>query len=79
MLKLTYECLDCGATDRVSDLTNFDGCCPNCHKHWGNMQYYSEMSSDEFVEALANMSPKDIAHYATAIHYAVQDIWANDL
>lgn len=78
MLKMLYTC-DCGANGEVEDVENICGCCPVCHAHHGEVQYYSNMSAEEFIEALSKMSEKEITKYAYAIQICAEDIIENKL
>ena len=78
MLRLLYSC-DCGANDDVEDIENLDGCCPICHAHHGEVQYFSAMTSEEFIEELSKMTEHDICKYATAIKICAEDINENKL
>ena len=78
MLRMSYIC-DCGYEDDVEDIESLDGCCFRCHEHRGNVHYVSEMTHEEFLRELANMSEKDIAKHAYAIQICAADICDNQL
>ena len=79
MLKMMYECTDCGFESDVEDITNLDGQCRACGNHHGNVIYASRMNPKEFLTELSKMSEKDIAKYAEAIKICAEDIVENDL
>lgn len=70
MLRLGYECADCGFSEDDFDIDNewmLVGQCPRCGDHHGNMMYMTDMKIGEFVEELAKMDEKDIVKRALAI------------
>ena len=79
MLRMMFECTDCGCEADVRDITCLDGQCPYCGNHHGNVIYASKMTKDEFVTELSKMSEKDIAKYANAIKYMAEDFVENGL
>lgn len=79
MLKMMFECTDCGHAGDVADITNLDGQCPYCGNPHGNVIYGSKMNKDDFVEELSKMSETNIAKYAQAIQLMAEDIVDNGL
>lgn len=79
MLKMMFECTDCGHLGDVGDITNLDEQCPYCGNHHGNIIYGSKMDKDDFVEELSIMSEVTIAKYAQAIQLIAEDIVDNGL
>ena len=79
MLKMMFDCTDCGHEGDVADITNLDGQCPYCGNHHGNVIYGSKMDKNDFVEELSKMSEANIAKYAQAIQLMAEDIVDNGL
>lgn len=73
MLRINFSC-DCGAKGEVKDLKNIIGFCPECHRHHGEVEYYTIMTTKEFLDTLANMTEDDIAEYACAINICAADL-----
>ena len=47
MLRMMFECTDCGNEGDVRDITNLSGQCPYCGNHHGNIIYGSRMNPKE--------------------------------
>lgn len=79
MLKMTWYCSDCGAEGDVSqdEMVDLMGCCPKCMHHKGNVEYSCNMSLEQFLDELYNMSEKDMAKYHFAISECAYDLKQN--
>ena len=77
MLKLTWSCSGCGSFGDVEDTTDIYGVCPKCYRHKGEVEYCCNMKIDEFLNALCNMSEKDISNNAYAIQICAEDLLNN--
>lgn len=78
MIRMLYSCI-CGSSGEVDDIENLDGCCPRCHEHHGEVSYFCNMTCDEFITELSEMTEKEISKYATAISLCAKDICENKL
>lgn len=78
MIRMTYECTNCKARGDVENITNIDGCCPNCHEHLGEVNYFCNMSLQEFLEDLRNMNDAQISKSANAIRLCANDLLLSD-
>lgn len=70
MLRLGFECTDCGYSEDnfdVKDEWMLVGQCPSCGNHHGNMIYMTDMKIGEFVEELAKMDEDVIAKSSLAV------------
>ena len=74
MLRMMFECTDCGNEGDVRDITNLSGQCPYCGNHHGNIIYGSRMNPKEFLTELSKMSEIEIAKYAQAIQLIAEDL-----
>jgi tRNA G26 N,N-dimethylase Trm1 len=78
MLKMLLKCDNCGfscnANDYGGSIEDLDGHCPNCGSHHGEVQYYNNMTAEEFINELAKMEENEIAKCANAIQICAKDI-----
>lgn len=74
MLKMSWECDNCGDLGEFTDFENMIGCCPRCMSHHGEIHYYCDMSVEDFLKELTNMSDKDMVKYADAIRECAFDL-----
>lgn len=79
MLRMSWYCSDCDSNGTVSpeDLKELMGCCPKCMHHKGNVEYYCDMTLEEYLNELYNMSAKDKANYSNAISECAHDLLQN--
>jgi len=74
MIRLYYNCSNCGANDEVDDITNLDGCCPVCHEHHGEISYGCMLKANQFILELSKMTENEIAKYSEAINIAAKSL-----
>ena len=86
MFKISYICDNCG--DITNNFTgrnnspisldefeqNYDGYCPHCGDHHGNVYYSVDMTPEEFVEEISKLSAAYIAKHANLIVDFAKDI-----
>ena len=72
MLRMSWECSGCNGEDEVYDPTDICGCCPRCHSHKGEVTYSCNMTIQEFLEELSNMSENDMIKNYIAIQECIK-------
>lgn len=78
-LRVIMTCSECGETDLSinTDLEiNFDGCCPFCGRHHGEVSYEYLGNEEDFISTLASYEPKDIINNAAIIKYCAEELSA---
>lgn len=79
MIKMIFECDNCHASGPVDPTNNDETCgiCPNCHEHHGEVHYYCEMSVEDFLKELANMTESEMQKSIVAIQECARDLYEN--
>ena len=77
MLHILWYCSECKHDGIVNDLTTMYGQCPVCGCHHGELEYICDMTQDDFISVLSQMSEKEISRYAYAIQLCAEQISMN--
>ena len=79
MLKMSWYCSDCEAKGELSqdEMIELNGCCPNCMHHKGNIEYYCDLTLEQFLEELSTMTASALSKYALVINECAYDLKQN--
>lgn len=85
MIKTSIHCENCGNIGEYGFTENgsieevyesyYGGRCPICGEHHGGIYIESEMTTEEFVNELADMTPIQISKYAEFIHELAETMY----